>query len=167
MQKRAIWLDMKHYIATAVVIAVVVFGFFLLAPRHIAEEADMPPERLTPTEETASLNLFENDVDVVEAVKRCEAQALLLTDCVAQLRQNNFEVTGLVPDEIGADGFQGLMVFPLQGGNTVIMDYNTQDLKRQFLYFGTYESLKDAVDQGALDHTSQENFNSLRQAIND
>lgn len=158
---------MKHFIAITVVLIVVVFGFFLFAPSHVAEEQGLNPDKPLYAEDTETLNMFESDIDAVEVLKRCEAEGLTIQSCVSELRENNYEVTGLATAEVRENGFQGLLIFPLQNGETVIMDYNTDDRSQQFLFFGTYDSLKDAVDQGAMDDVSSENIRSLKHIIKD
>jgi hypothetical protein len=167
LSKRAMSISMKHFIIITVVLLIAALGFFLIAPSQISEEQGLNPDKPFYAENAETLNLLESDIDAVELLKRCEAEGLPVQECVLSLRKNNIEVTGIASDKIRENGFQGLLIFPLKKGDTVIMDYNVADRSKQFLFFGTYDALKDAVDQGAMDHVSSANINSLKHIIKD
>ena len=161
---------MKHFIAILVVLGLAVFGFFFFTPGQVHERPELNDEtaqNLYTQEEETSLTAFRNDSAALEALKQCESAQITMADCIASLRRNNYEVTGLAPKHVGDDGFQGLMVFPMQSGSTVIMDYNTKDRSKQFMYFGSYASLKQAVEDQQLDLRSQANLSALEYIIRD
>jgi hypothetical protein len=108
---------------------------------------------------------FESDADAIEAIRRCEAEKTGFKACITAL-QKDYVVTGLVPDNLAKDGFAGFMIFPLQDGDTVILDYNEMNDAQQFIYFGNFESLKKAANAGAFDDTFAERVNAVKKVVN-
>lgn len=149
---------MKAFL-TALFVALLVFGGVLVYKKTQKQEvlqkqilAVKTTQSIAEADEKPRTIKFKNDADAVEALKRCEGDKIALTDCVEQLRKN-YVVTGLVPEQVSADGFAGFMVFPLADGETLILDYNTLDQAKQFVYFGTFEELAAAAQKGDLDET--------------
>lgn len=115
-------------------------------------------------DQVPEIKRFSSDADAIEALKRCEALTISFADCVQEI-QKTYTVTGLEPDQVQEDGFAGFMVFPLEDGETVILDYNIKDDAQQFIYFGDIDALKTAANSGAFDEAFAKRVHAVTMVV--
>jgi len=112
------------------------------------EDLAPPPRRLT------------TDQAAIRGLQNCERQRLTITDCVDAMRRS-VDVQAAMPSQATESGFQGFIMFPLNNGNNVIMDYNTQDLTQQSIFYGDFSSLQDLIEQGGMGSGILSRINSI------